>query len=338
MVMPFKRTLRWKEFAVVAAGAIALTIGFVVILGFQLGGEGFAVAVDDIGEGVAALIAAAACAWTASNSVGRFRRGWALMAASAAAWCVGEAVWSIYEVVLGVASPFPSAADAGFLLAVPLAIAGVLFFWTAPRGTAQRWRLVLDAVTIAIALTFTGWSLGLHEVELSPGSVTERAILLAYPIGDILIATILILAIRRATRFQHGRMLLLLGGLAANAIADSVFAYLTATGTYPTLLIDAGWVVGYLMIALAALWPAKSSDRAADRLPVDLWQVALPWAAVLTAGASAIVVVLRGQRTDQFQTVLAIAMVCLLAISEVAIPGWANWRAGPRSDPHFDLR
>ena len=91
------------------------------------------------------------------------------------------------------------------------------------------------------------------------------------------------------------------------------------------------------MIALAALWPAKSSDRAADRQPVDLWQIALPWAAVLTAGASALVVVMRGQRTDQFQTVLAVAMVCLLAISEVAIPGWANWRAGPRSDPHLDF-
>lgn len=335
-VLRFDRTLGWKEFAVAAVGAIALTIGFVVILGSQLGGERLDIAVDDIGEGVAALIAAAACAWTASRSEGRFRRGWALLAASAATWGIGESIWSLYEVVLGVASPFPSAADAGFLLAVPLAIVGVLFFWTAPRGTAQRWRLLLDALTIALALTFTGWSLGLHQVELSPGSLTERAILLAYPIGDILIATILILAIRRATRVQHGRMLLLLGGLAANAIADSVFAYLTTTGTYPTLLIDAGWVVGYLMIALAALWPARPMDRAADRRPVDLWQIALPWAAVLTAGASALVVVIRGQSTDQFQTVLAVAMVCLLAISEVAIPGWTNWRAGSRSDPHLD--
>ena len=60
MVLPFSRTLGWKEFAVAAAGAIALTTGFAVILGFQLGGERFAIAVDDIGEGVAALIAAAA--------------------------------------------------------------------------------------------------------------------------------------------------------------------------------------------------------------------------------------------------------------------------------------
>lgn len=336
MVRHSRRILGWKEFALAAAVATFATAAFVAVLGFQPGGERLAVGVDDIGEAVAALIAAAACAWTASRSVGRFRRGWALLAASAAAWCIGELVWSVYEVGLNVASPFPSAADAGFLVAVPLAIAAVLFFWTAPRGTAQRWRLWLDALTIALALTFTGWSLGFQQVFLSPGTTFERAILLAYPVGDILIATILILAIRRATRIQHGRLLLLLGGLAANAIADSAFAYMTATGTYPTLLIDAGWVVGYLMIALAALWPARPSDRVADEQPVDLWQIALPWAAVLTAGASALLVVLRGQATDQFQWVLAVAMVTLLAISEVVIPGWTTWRAGPRSDPHLD--
>jgi hypothetical protein len=47
-------------------------------------------------------------------------------------------------------------------------------------------------------------------------------------------------------------------------------------------------------------------------------------------------VVLRGQRTDQFQTVLAVAMLSLLAVSEVLIPGWINWRSGPKSDPHLD--
>jgi hypothetical protein len=336
MVVTSRRSLGWNEYALAAAGATAASIAIVLILGFNLGGDRFAIAVDDVGSGVAALVAAAACGYTATRSVGRFRRGWTLMAASAAAWCIGEFIWSAYEVVLNVTVPFPSAADVGFLLAVPLAIAGVLFFWTAPRGTAQRWRLLLDAVTIILALTFTGWSFGLQQVELSSGTVVERAILLAYPVGDILIATVLILGIRRATRIQHGRMLLLLAGLAANAVADTAFAYMTADGVYPTLLLDSAWVIGFLVIALAALWPAEPADRSADEKPVDLWQIALPWAAVLTAGASALFLVLRGQRTDDFQTVLAVAMVSLLAISEVAIPWWITWRAGPTSDPHYD--
>ena len=329
MAVPKVQPNSWRVFAIAAAAATAATIAFALVLQFQPGGVTFVTAVDDIGEAVAALLAAAACAWTASRSVGSLRRGWVLMAASASAWCIGELVWSIYEVGLGVASPFPSAADIGFLLAMPLAVAGVLSFWTAPRGTAEHWRLWLDGLTIALALTFTGWSLGLQQVGLSPGTLGERAIGLAYPMGDILVATILILAIRRATRFHHARLLLLLGGLAANAIADSVFAYMTARGNYPTLVIDTGWVVGYLMIALAALWPARPPDRAAERMPIDLWQVALPWAAVLTAGVSALVVVMRGQRTDQFQTELAVAIAGLLMLSEVLIPWLTIWRTAP---------
>jgi hypothetical protein len=320
----------WKPFALAAVAAGASTAAFLLVLGFRPGGERFVTGVDDIGEGVAALIAAGACAWTATRSEGQFRRGWGLMAASAATWCIGEVIWSVYEVGLGVDSPFPSVGDIGFLAAVPLSIAGVLCFWTAPRGTAEHWRLWLDGLTIALALTFTAWSLGLQQIQLSPGNLGERAIGLAYPIGDILIATVLILALRRAARYHHGRMLLLLGGLAANAIADSVFAYMTASGRYPTLLIDAGWVIGYLMIALAALWPARPVDRAANRLPIDLWQFALPWAAVLTAAASALVVVLRGQRTDQFQTALAVAIASLLFVSEVLIPWLTIWRTAPR--------
>jgi hypothetical protein len=332
MTSPLRRLRGWSVFALAAGAAIMATVAFMAILGFQPGGEKVAIAVDDIGEALAALAAACACAWTASRSDGKLRRGWALLAASAAEWGIGEIIWSVYDVGLGIESPFPSFADVGFLAAVPLAIAGVLCFWTPPRGTAEHWRLWLDGLTIALALTFTAWSLGLQQIELSPGSLTERAFGLAYPVGDILIATILILAIRRATRFHHGRMLLLLGGLAANAIADSVFAYMTATGNYPTLLIDTGWVIGYLMVALAALWPSRPVDRAADRLPVDLWQIALPWAAVFTAGISALIVVMRGQRTDQFQTELAIAIACSLLFSEVLIPWMSIWRLSPRSD------
>jgi two-component system, sensor histidine kinase and response regulator len=305
----------WKAFVLAAAVATAASAGFAIIVGAPLGSPRFVTALDDIGEAVAALIAAAACTRTAIRSDGQFRRGWALLAASAAAWGLGQTVWTIDEVVLGVA-PFPSIADVGFLAAVPLAVFGLLAFWTAPRGTAERWHLWLDGVNIVLALTFTGWALGLQQVWLSGGTLAERVIGLAYPVGDILIATVLILGIRRATRYQHGRMILLLAGLAAISISDSAFAYMTTSGTYLNIF-DTGWVVGYLMIGLAALWPARPNDRVADRLPIDLWQIALPWTVVVAAATTALVVVLRGGRTDQFQTELAVAMAALLIVSEV---------------------
>src|SRR6202163_3444120 len=249
------RSPGWKAYGVGAAAVAAATIGFAVVVGRPVGSPRFVLAFDDIGEAAAALVAVGACAWTASRSDDiQLRRGWVFLGASAAAWAIGQIIWTVDEVFLGVA-PFPSLADVGFLVAVPLAIFGILSFWTAPRGTAERWRLWLDGLNIALALIFTGWALGLQQVELSGGTVAERAISLAYPVGDILIATVLILGIRRATRFQHGRMLLLLGGLAANSVADSAFAYMTTSGGYKDIF-DTGWVAGYLMVALAALWPS----------------------------------------------------------------------------------
>src|SRR3989442_3639208 len=111
---------------------------------------------------------------------------------------------------------------------------------------------------------------------------------------------------RRTTRAQLGRMLLLLGGLASNAVADSAFTYLTANGSYHAIgsILDVGWVIGYLLIALAPLWPAPARESETEEGPIQLWQMALPWMAVLAAALAAISIPIRNQPIDQFETIL----------------------------------
>src|SRR5205814_1726969 len=81
---------------------------------------------------------------------------------------------------------------------------------------------------VALALTSTAWGFGLRTVYLSDENAITKGFDLAYPVADILIGTVLILAIRRATHQQQGRMALLLGGVAAYSVADRAFCYLTA--------------------------------------------------------------------------------------------------------------
>src|SRR5438874_4960614 len=295
---------RRRTFAVVGAAVLVISVAYALVLRNVYFGDRAVAALDDIGEAVAAGRAAAACAWAASRARDRERLGWTLMSISAGLWAAGEVVWSIYEVGLNVATPYPSLADVGFLAAVPFAIGGIRAFWSAPRGTSSHWRVWFDGVIVALALTSTAWGFGLRSVWESDSPT--RVFDLAYPVSDILLGTILILAIRRATHQQQGRMILLLGGVAAYSLADSAFSYLTAAGAYGVLgnVIDAGWVVGYLMIALAAIWPASDAMRAVDRTPVDRWQVALPWLTVLLAGASALFLVLSGHELDLFLTAL----------------------------------
>ncbi|HYL08247.1 MAG TPA: ATP-binding protein [Candidatus Udaeobacter sp.] len=305
-------------FAAAAVTAALSSAAFVLWLRFEVGGVTATVAVDDIGEAVAALAAAVACAIAAKRSVGRLRLAWTLLAVSSAAWAAGEIVWSVYEVALGVVVPFPSAADAGFLTAIPFAVAGILAFSSAPRGTSRRWRVWLDGLIIAVSLLFVAWVAGLDRVVTDVADpLLERGVDLAYPVGDIVVGTVLVLAIRRASGQQQGRLMLLLGGLGANALADSAFAYLTATGTYGEIgsVLDAGWVAGYLMVALAALWPSTPAD-AIDRAPIDIWQLALPWFAVLAAGIAAVAGALHGHPFDLFMSVLAGTLLILLMVSQ----------------------
>ncbi len=310
----------WRAFTISAAVAALLAVAFVTWTALRLGGDTVTVAVDDIGEAVAALIAAVSCGLAATRTSNRNRLAWTFFGASAASWGIGEVVWSVYEVGMGVSVPFPSAADVGFLLAIPLAVAGVFAFTSAPGRLATRGEALLAGAIIALSLLFVAWALGLGKVyDTSTSSPAGRLIGLAYPVGDIVTITVLVLALRRARRAELGTIFLLLGGLASAALADSAFAYLTASGAYGTIgsLLDAGWVIGYLMIALAPIWPATDTEKVRAEGPIELWQMALPWGAVVAAAVTAIMLVSTDQVLDRFETVLAGCIGLLLVGSQV---------------------
>jgi methyl-accepting chemotaxis protein len=138
-------------------------------------------------------------------------------------------------------------------------------------------------------------------------------------VADIITITVLVTVLRRSPRSQIGTMLLLIGGLAAISLADSTFAYLTATGTYGAIgtMLDAGWVVGYLLIALAPWWPLPLVEKHTAEGPISLWQMALPWVAVLAAAATAISLAASGRNLDSFLTVLAGGIGILLVCNQV---------------------
>lgn len=72
------------------------------------------------------------------------------------------------------------------------------------------------------------------------------------------------------------------------------------------------------MMALAALWPSGVSDQTTEQKPIDIWQLMLPWFAVLTGGLSAVVVAAaQGRPMDVFATVLAGVVIVLLMASQV---------------------
>src|SRR6476661_1442584 len=135
------------------------------------------------------LIAAICCLWRAWHESGRDRRPWIFIGLAAFSWSCGQMVWTYYESFAGREVPFPSYADLGYLLTVPLLVIGLVLMGSGGRQAAGIARTVLDGLVVATALLLVSWEVVLDATIKAGGDTPlAQAISLAYPIGDIVCA------------------------------------------------------------------------------------------------------------------------------------------------------
>jgi diguanylate cyclase (GGDEF)-like protein len=237
------------------AGWALTSLGFLTVLATGAFGRSGTVAIDDYGSMVAPAMAAVACFLAGSRPGAPGARAWALLGASLLTWAFGGLIWTYYEVQLGRAVPFPSLADAGYLLSVPLAVAALLSFPGSRLVGMARLRPAVDGAIAAGALLFISWTTVLGPAyRAGSGSSWSQIISLAYPSCDVVTVTIALVTLARARQGQRTTMLLVSLGLILVAVADSAFAWFTAHGAYFTgNLFDTGYVAGFLLIGVAAL-------------------------------------------------------------------------------------
>jgi diguanylate cyclase (GGDEF)-like protein/PAS domain S-box-containing protein len=309
----------WRPFALTAAGVVVASVVFVTWLAMGLGGRWVsAVLMANLAEILAPLAAALACSRVARRSRGRPRRSWHLLGGSALSWALGQMVWSYYEVVAGRETPFPSLADLGYLVAVPLVAAALLTHAATPtRGVSQA-RRVLDGLIIATAVLAVSWQTVLGPlIRAGTGSLLQQVLALAYPIGDVVtisLVTFLLAGPRPATRAP---LLLVGGGLVAITFSDSLFAYLTQVGGYDGGLIDTGWFVGYLLVMLGALFPERQLRVAGELRTGARWTVVLPYVPVLVAGGLTADRLALGMRIDAFLGMLILLQIVLVIVRQL---------------------
>ena len=114
-------------------------------------------------------------------------------------------------------------------------------------------------------------------------------------------------------------MALLLAGVAAYSLSDSAFSFLNAQGAFGSVgnVLDTGWFAGYLMIALAAIYPSAPARLATKPAALDLWQPALPWMTLLTASAGDVYSALSGHELDLFMSSLTATLAVLLTVNMI---------------------
>lgn len=272
----------------VACGVTVVTSLAGAVLFTAAASQPFANWIDDVSEIIPPLcIVPPICVILGLRRQRWQRIAWFSLAAFGAVWGIGEAIYAYLDLVAN-SVPFPSWADAFFLGSIPFALTGLILLPGRPNTPAHLLRQLLDGLLIGASLAFISWVFALkflYNADLDP-SFLKTALGLAYPIGDVVLAT---LALSAFIRMRNDRITgaILLGGMAAFAIADTGFNYQQSViGSNLPVGSDVGWWTGFCLVALAGLRLLLNRRRTragADDRIAGLPQIAAPYIPVLGA-------------------------------------------------------
>lgn len=250
-----------REFIFVCAGGLLAAAVFLLWMVAGIGGRTVTQAVREIGPGFAALVAGMLCLLRSRHESDRVRLGWTLIGTSALASGVGQIVLAT-KIIVEPHPSLPATSDAPGVLAALLAACGlVCLLGNTERGAASV-RVLMDMAIVAGSLFFLGWvTFGdrlWHPRIGAPWPHAEADVL--YWAADAIIAAAVILMFA-SPRPRQPSVTLLISALGVLAVSDVVFGY--ASGQAHTRAPDAlivGWVVGYLVLGIAALKTVYATD------------------------------------------------------------------------------
>ncbi|HEY1383936.1 MAG TPA: ATP-binding protein [Dongiaceae bacterium] len=184
--------------------------------------------------------------WAALTLRGRDRLAWGFFALASGAWFVAQLIWDYYELIIGIASPFPALSDLFYLLFAPLYAIGLMFFGERPAGTSLGPKLLSQLVMIGAAV-YVAVGLQVSEaIMASSGGPLYVTTAVAYPLlydAAFLMGVLsLCLYVWGGKRFV---LMLLVAGLACHASAMTWYGFsLLGAGYEVGEAYDVLWLLG----------------------------------------------------------------------------------------------
>jgi diguanylate cyclase (GGDEF)-like protein len=184
---------------------------------------------------------------------------WNLLALGLLSFIVGDTVWTVQESLLGVEPPIPSIADAFYLAGYPLLAAGLALL-IRKHSPGREWPSFIDAFIVITVMGMLSWTYLMAPYANDPDlTFGERLVSIAYPLGDLLLAAVLIRLL-----FAPGRRLLayylLIVSVILLMITDIAYATMALSDTYKTgSAVDVGWMLSYVFFGVAALHPSMTT-------------------------------------------------------------------------------
>jgi diguanylate cyclase (GGDEF)-like protein len=203
------------------------------------------------------------------------RPAWALIAAGMACSAIGDVVYA-----LGVPDgESPSAADTEYLAFYPFVYVGLLLLI---RSSLRRVPISIRLDPLVCALAIASLAVALRAGPFHAATTHAPATVLVgliYPWADLVLLALAASMVPMLVWRNEFRWALLVAGLIGFAVADTVYLFQTAAGSYRVgSTLDAWWPAASLLIAMAS-W-APRSLATTPRRGLGSYAVTLAWAMV----------------------------------------------------------
>jgi len=218
--------------------------------------------ISDISFSAISIIVACIWFYAAYQSKGnsRARTAWTLLALAQVSITLGDVVWAVWDLYL-LQSPFPSLADAFYLMAYPLFIAGAMFFPFKKMNSQERNTLLIDTGIIVLSASLIFWIFVIVPVANSGtdgseiGDVATFALAFAYSIMDLLLLFMLLTFLfRQAVSINRAALLLLFLGGVAGILYDLAYFFMSLNGRHvPGSAIGLIGLSGYSLFFLSGI-------------------------------------------------------------------------------------
>ncbi|NLU66144.1 aminotransferase class I/II-fold pyridoxal phosphate-dependent enzyme [Streptomyces sp. HNM0574] len=251
---------------------------------------------------------------------------WWALAGGLLTFAAGDTYYNVLETYFAASNPFPSLSDALYLSTYLLFAAG-LFGLSRYRWVGRDLPGLLDALIFTGALALPVWVLLVQPLTQVAGlSWEQRAVSIAYPLGDVLVLALLVRLVTPGTA-ATGRIpavrLLAVGTLTLLGF-DIAYGMLQLTGDWQAgTLLDSGWVVFYVAWGLAALHPSMTrlTARAPRQAPLLAPARRLPLLALATLIAPGILLVEAARGSPRDAAVIAVFSGALFLLVILRLTG-----------------
>jgi signal transduction histidine kinase len=200
-------------------------------------------------------------------------QAWLAIAAGIFMWFVGDLLWGVYELV-GL-EPYPSVADLFYLAGYPLIALGLGYaLRLRSSGMGVETGTVIDGVLFTVLAALLAWVYVIDPILDDPSlSVGQQLVSIAYPIGDVLLASVAAYFVM-GTSWRVPALGLLVAGLGFTLLGDVLYATNVVSGAHGDRVWGTALLVGLVCFALAGLSPSmralteerREADTARDNV------------------------------------------------------------------------